>query len=69
MPMGSAFQRDDPVRWNSEAGRVAGRVVRAHARGMLYQHDRRRCGGDRPQPAIRSDRGATHRGTTPEKIG
>jgi len=34
MPMGSAFQRGDPVRWNSEAGRVAGRVVRAHARGM-----------------------------------
>jgi len=65
MPMGSAFQRDDPVRWNSEAGRVA----RAHARGMLDQRDRRRCGGDRPQPAIRSDRGATHRGTTPEKIG
>lgn len=32
--MGSAFQRGDPVRWNSEAGRVAGRVVRAHARGM-----------------------------------
>ncbi len=63
--MGSAFQLGDPVCWNSEAGRV----VRAHARGMLYQRDRRRCGGDRPQPAIRSDRGATHRGTTPEKIG
>ncbi|WP_293761093.1 DUF2945 domain-containing protein [Stenotrophomonas sp.] len=53
------------MRWNSEAGRVA----RAHARGMLNQRDRRRCGGDRPQPAIRSDRGATHRGTAPEKIG
>ena len=67
--MGSAFQRGDHVRWNSEAGRVADRVVRAHARGVLDQRDRRRCGGDRPQPAIRSDHGATHRGTAPEKSG
>jgi hypothetical protein len=62
----------DHVSWNSEAGRVSGRIIRVHTRDFDYKGHTHRASRDDPQYEIRSDRTdhiAAHRGNVLEKIG
>ncbi|KQN95538.1 MULTISPECIES: DUF2945 domain-containing protein [Stenotrophomonas] len=70
--MSHAFKVGDHVRWNSEAGRVSGHVIKVHVRDTPYKGHMHRCSEDDPQYEIRSDRTehiALHRGAVLEKIG
>lgn len=42
--------------WNSEAGRVSGRVVKIHTRDFDYQGRAHHTSPDKPQYEIKSDR-------------
>ncbi|MFE7519411.1 hypervirulence associated TUDOR domain-containing protein [Streptomyces halstedii] len=54
--MTSTFSVGDHVRWNSEAGRVEGRITRVHTEDVEFKGRTRHCGPDDPQYEIRSDR-------------
>ena len=63
--MAPRFEVGDHVSWNSEAGRVSGRIVRVHTEDFEYKGHRRRASGDDPQYEIESDKTdhvAAHRG-------
>jgi hypothetical protein len=60
------FRVGDHVAWNSEAGRVSGRIVKVHTRDTQYKGHTRHCSPDDPQYEIRSDRTdhvAMHKGS------
>lgn len=46
----------DHVSWNSEAGRVSGRIIKVHQRDFSYKGHPRRASRDSPQYEIKSDR-------------
>lgn len=46
----------DHVSWNSEAGRVSGRIIGIHRRDFDYKGHRHRASDDDPQYEIRSDK-------------
>lgn len=50
------FKVGDHVSWNSEAGRVSGRVVKVHTRDFDYKGHRHHASADKPQYEIRSDK-------------
>lgn len=50
------FAKGDHVSWNSEAGRVSGRIIRVRERDFDYKGHRRRASPESPQYEIRSDR-------------
>lgn len=59
------FKVGDHVTWNSEAGRVSGRIIRVHTRDTEYKGYRRRASREEPQYEIRSDKSehiAMHKG-------
>ncbi|HVI26877.1 MAG TPA: DUF2945 domain-containing protein [Xanthomonadaceae bacterium] len=59
------FQVGDHVRWNSEAGHVAGTIVKVHTRDFQWKGYTRHCSEDDPQYEIKSDRTdhvAVHKG-------
>ena len=65
------FKVGDHVAWNSEAGRVSGRIVRVHTRDTQYKGHVRHCSADDPQYEIRSDRTehiAMHKGGALQRI-
>lgn len=65
------FKVGDHVAWNSEAGRVSGRIVRVHTRDTSYKGHVRHCSADDPQYEIRSDRSehvAMHKGSALHRI-
>ncbi len=65
------ISRSDHVRWNSEAGRVSGTIVKKHTRDTEYKGHKRHCTKDEPQYEIRSDKTdhiAMHKGDALEKI-
>ena len=49
------FKVGDHVRWNSEAGRVTGRIIRVHTRNVNYKGYVHHASKDDPQYAIKSD--------------
>jgi len=62
----------DHVRWNSEAGRVSGRIIRIHEADFDYKGHRHRASKDDPQYEIKSDKTdhiAAHKGSALTKIG
>ena len=66
------FKIGDHVAWNSEAGRVSGRIVKVHTRDTQYKGHTRHCSADDPQYEIRSDRTdhvAMHKGRALQRIG
>ncbi|MCC7265939.1 MAG: DUF2945 domain-containing protein [Caulobacteraceae bacterium] len=69
--MATTFKVGDHVSWNSEAGRVRGRIVRVHTADFDYKgHTHRASPGD-PQYEIRSDRTdhvAAHKGAALTKL-
>ena len=50
------FKLGDHVRWNSEAGRVTGRIIRVHTRNVNYKGYVHHASTDDPQYAIKSDK-------------
>jgi hypothetical protein len=54
--MAKAFKRGDHVSWNSEAGRVRGRIVRVHIKDVNYKGYVHHASKDEPQYEIKSDK-------------
>ena len=54
--MTKTFKIGDHVSWNSEAGRVSGRIVRVHTRNMSYKGYVHHASRDDPQYEIKSDK-------------
>jgi hypothetical protein len=54
--MARAFRVGDHVTWNSEAGRVSGRIVRVRTRDVTYKGYVHHASKDDPQYEIKSDK-------------
>jgi hypothetical protein len=52
----STFKRGDHVSWNSEAGRVRGRIIRVHTKDVEYKGYVHHASKDEPQYEIKSDK-------------
>ena len=66
------FKVGDHVHWNSEAGRVSGRIIKVHTRDTEYKGHPRHASRDEPQYEIKSDRTdhiAMHKGSALHKLG
>ena len=50
------FKVGDHVSWNSEAGRVRGRIVRVHRKNVNWKGYVHRASADEPQYEIASDK-------------
>jgi hypothetical protein len=50
------YSTGDHVSWNSEAGRVTGRIVAVHERDFDYKGHRHRASKEDPQYEIESDK-------------
>jgi len=50
------FKVGDHVSWNSEAGRVRGRIVRVHTRDIDWKGYLHHASADDPQYEIKSDK-------------
>ena len=69
--MAEKFKVGDHVGWNSEAGRVSGRVIAVHSSDFDYKGHMHRATPDDPQYEIRSDKTehiAAHRGAVLTRI-
>jgi len=65
VPMARTFKVGDHVSWNSEAGRVSGRIVKVHHRDFDYRGHTHRASSEDPQYEIKSDKTdhiAAHKG-------
>ena len=65
------FEIGDHVSWNSEAGRVRGRIIRVHTRDVDYKGHTHHATPDAPQYEIQSDRTdhtAMHKGAALRKL-
>ena len=51
-----SFHRGDHVSWNSEAGRVRGRILRMHTKDVDYKGHTHHASPDDPQYEIKSDK-------------
>ncbi len=70
--MTTRFKVGDQVSWNSEAGRVSGRIVKVHTRDFDYKGYTHHATLDEPQYEIKSDKTehiAAHKGSALRKIG
>jgi hypothetical protein len=54
--MPKTFKVGDHVSWNSEAGRVRGRIVKVHRREVNFKGYVRHATPDEPQYEIKSDK-------------
>lgn len=66
------FAKGDHVSWNSEAGRVTGRIIKVHKHDFDYKGYCHRATADDPQYEITSDKSdhiAAHKGSALTKIG
>jgi len=54
--MNTKFKIGDRVRWNSEAGRVSGRIVKVHTKNVDYKGYTHHASAEEPQYEIKSDR-------------
>ena len=70
--MRKSFKVGDHVSWNSEAGRVVGRIVKVHTSDVSYKGYVHHASSDEPQYEIKSDRTdhvALHKATALRRIG
>lgn len=51
-----SYKRGDHVSWNSEAGRVRGRIVRVHTKDVTHKGYVHHASSDDPQYEIKSDK-------------
>ena len=64
--MTNKFKVGNHVSWNSEAGRVSGKIVDVHDRDFQWKGHTRHCSKDDPQYEIKSDKTdhvAMHKGS------
>ncbi|HZR69977.1 MAG TPA: DUF2945 domain-containing protein [Burkholderiales bacterium] len=69
--MARRFEVGDRVRWNSEAGRVSGRIAKVHTEDFDYKGYTHHASKDDPQYEIKSDRTdhiAMHKGSALTKV-
>jgi len=69
--MGARFKVGDHVSWNSEAGRVGGRIIKVHTKNTDYKGYTHHATPDDPQYEIKSDKTdhiAIHKGSALTKI-
>lgn len=69
--MAEKFKVGDHVSWNSEAGRVSGRIIAVHTSDFDYKGHIHRATLDDPQYEIRSDKTehiAAHRGAVLQRL-
>lgn len=69
--MAKRFEVGDHVSWNSEAGRVTGRITKVHLRDFEYKGHTRHASADDPQYEIASDKTdhvAAHKGSALTKL-
>lgn len=63
--MAKRFKVGDHVTWNSEAGRVSGKIVKVHTRDFHYKGHSHHASQEDPQYEIKSDKTdhvAAHKG-------
>jgi hypothetical protein len=66
------FKLRDHVSWNSEAGRVSGRIIKVHTRDVNYKGYIHHASRDDPQYEIKSDKTdhvALHKGAALKLLG
>ena len=69
--MTTRFKVGDHVSWNSEAGRVSGRIIKVHTRDFDYKGYTHHATPEEPQYEIKSDKTdhvAAHKGSALRKI-
>jgi hypothetical protein len=69
--MTKRFKVGDHVSWNSEAGRVSGRIIKVHTRDVDYKGHPRHANPEEPQYEIKSDKTdhiAMHKGAALERL-
>ncbi len=69
--MATTYQVGDHVSWNSEAGRVSGKIIKVHIRDFDYKGHTHHASKDDPQYEIKSDKTdhvAAHRGKVLRKL-
>lgn len=69
--MAARFKVGDHVGWNSEAGRVSGRIVKIHVRDVAWKGYTHHASAAEPQYEIQSDRTdhvALHKGSALTKL-
>ncbi|HEY4576572.1 MAG TPA: DUF2945 domain-containing protein [Yaniella sp.] len=69
--MATKYSVGDHVSWNSEAGRVSGKIIKVHTEDFEYKGHTRRASAEEPQYEIQSDKTdhiAAHKGSALRKI-
>ena len=69
--MKKRFKAGDHVTWNSEAGRVSGRIIKVHIKDVDYKGHTRHASPDEPQYEIKSDKTdhvAMHKGAALKRL-
>lgn len=69
--MSAQYAVGDHVSWNSEAGRVSGKITKVHTSDFDYKGHTRRASADEPQYEIKSDKTdhiAAHKGSALRKV-
>ncbi|GIK22673.1 MAG: DUF2945 domain-containing protein [Ignavibacteriota bacterium] len=69
--MKTKFKIGDHVSWNSEAGRVSGRIIKVHTKDFNYKGYTHHAAKDEPQYEIKSDKSdhiAAHKGSALTKL-
>ena len=69
--MATKYSVGDHVSWNSEAGRVSGKITKVHTEDFEYKGHTRRASAEEPQYEIQSDKTdhiAAHKGSALRKI-
>ncbi|UAY56694.1 hypervirulence associated TUDOR domain-containing protein [Arachidicoccus terrestris] len=69
--MAEKFKVGDHVRWNSEAGKVSGIIIKVHTKDFDYKGYTHHATIKNPQYEIKSDKSAhiaAHKGTALTKI-
>jgi len=69
--MKKRFKVGDHVTWNSEAGRVSGRIIEVHTQDVDYKGHTHHANPDEPQYEIKSDKTdhiAMHKGSALKRL-
>ena len=65
------FKVGDHVSWNSEAGKVSGKIVKVHTKELVYKGYTHHASVEQPQYEIHSDKSdhiALHKGSALHKM-
>lgn len=71
MSTNQQFKVGDHVAWNSEAGRVRGRIIKVHTENVAFKGYTHHASADDPQYEIKSDKTthiALHKGSALTKL-